>query len=192
MFRLCLCPAGVLSASATAVAEHSGGGANHDQMFADEDEEGWEDMHDLTPAHKASATAVAEEGDDAEGWEEPEDLATAETAADATSATAVAEGDATAEGWEEAEDLAPAEATSEATSDVAEGDAATEEAAPSDETGALAAAAEEPEAAHQVGYAEPSTTANVQNLDHMLHMAIYTSRSYVKPDQMLHIAVSPT
>lgn len=131
------------AATETTMAEQSGDEAAPEELFADEDEEGWEGMEDLAPgqaAAEAAPDAAVAEGDDTEGWEGLESLAPAEAAADA-------EGD-DAEGWEEPEDLASAQAA------MAEGDAAAEEVAVATKGELEAAAAGEPEAGvdmHQVG-----------------------------------------
>ena len=142
-------PAGVRIKSQlrdTAASEQFENEAAPEELFADDDEEGWEGMEDLAPAAGAASSAAAAKGHDTEGWEESESLVPAEAAADAF----VAEGD-DAEGWEEPEDLASANAA-----DVAEGDAAAEEAVQStDRELEEEAAAEEAEAAvdmHQVGF----------------------------------------
>ena len=141
-------PAGVRIKSQlrdTAASEQFENEAAPEELFADDDEEGWEGMEDLAPAAEAASSAAAAKGHDSEGWEESESLAPAEAAADAF----VAEGD-DAEGWEEPEDLASANAA-----DVAEGDAAAEEAVQSTDRELEEAAAGEAEAAvdmHQVGF----------------------------------------
>ena len=154
------------AATETTMAEQPGDEAAPEELFADEDEEGWESMEDLAPgqaaAEAASGAAVAE-GDDTQGWEGLENLAAAEAAPGA----AAAEGDDT-EGWEEPQDLASAEAAT------AEGDAGAEEDAPAAEGEVEAAAAGEPEAAvdmHQVG----------------LHSALFPP----KPLQVHHTEVFP-
>lgn len=149
-----VCPAGAQirdlhqAATETTMAEQSGDEAATKEVFADEDEEGWEGMEDVAPAQAAAEAAPdAAEGDDAEGWEGLESLTPAEAAAEAAPDVPVAEGDS-AEGWEEPENLAPAEAAA------TEGDAAAEEEAQATQGEIAAAAAGEAEAAvdmHQVG-----------------------------------------